>query len=110
MDTPESLEWQRLAFVEIRVGMAATLTFARQGVAQYASALRESDSGGNQYGAAFRESLLASIRVYREYLQKNETPARPGFHADRKRWWCVVSTFLAAQYPWIAGGLLPVGW
>lgn len=75
MDTPESLEWQRLAFVENRDGMAAALTFARQGVAQYASALRESDSGGNQYGAAYRESLIASTQVYREYLLKNETPA-----------------------------------
>ena len=74
MDTPESLEWQRLAFVENRDGMAAALTFARQGVAQYESAIRESDSGGNQYGAPYRESLLASIRVYRQYLQKNETP------------------------------------
>lgn len=75
MDTPESREWQRLAFVENRDGRAAALVFANQGIAQYASALRESDSGGNQYGAAYRESLMASIQVYREYLQKNETPA-----------------------------------
>ncbi|MBD3657225.1 hypothetical protein [Marinobacter sp.] len=75
MDAPESREWQRLAFVENRDGMAAALAFALQGVGQYESAIQESDSGGNQYGAAYRESLLASIRVYREYLQESETPA-----------------------------------
>jgi|GEM_PF-1233051 hypothetical protein len=75
MDMPESQEWERLAFVENRDGMRAALVFARQGIAQYEAAIRESDSGGNQYGAAYRESLLTSIRVYREHLQKHETPA-----------------------------------
>ncbi|MFO7529493.1 MAG: hypothetical protein R6W86_11905 [Marinobacter sp.] len=74
-DDPESQESERLAFVGGRDGWAAAVAFARQGIAQYESAIRESDSGGNQYGAAYRESLLASIRVYREYLQKQEPPA-----------------------------------
>ncbi|AXS83027.1 MULTISPECIES: hypothetical protein [Marinobacter] len=68
MDTPESREWERLAFVEGRDGVATAAAFAKQGIGQYESAVREADSGGNQYGAAYRESLLASIRVYREYL------------------------------------------
>jgi hypothetical protein len=75
MDSPGSREWDRLAFVANRDGMAEALTFARQGIAQYGAAIRESDSGGNQYGAAYRESLRASIRVYQEYLQKHEPPA-----------------------------------
>jgi len=73
-DSPESQESKRLAFVGGRDGLAAAVAFARQGITQYEAAIRESDSGGNQYGAAYRESLLASIRVYRKYLQKHETP------------------------------------
>ncbi|WP_152205168.1 hypothetical protein [Marinobacter changyiensis] len=74
MDSAERREWDRIAFVVNRDGVPAALAFARQGVGQYESAIRETDSGGNQYGAAYREGLLASIRVYRQYLQQNESP------------------------------------
>ncbi len=75
MDNEESREWTRIAFVADREGESAAQTFAEQGIGQYESAIREADSGGNGYGAAYRESLLASIRVYRQYLeQKKESP------------------------------------
>ncbi len=75
MDNEESREWARIAFVADRDGESAAQTFAEQGVGQYESAIREADSGGNGYGAAYRESLLASIRVYQQYLeQEKESP------------------------------------
>lgn len=74
MDNEEPREWTRIAFVADRDGEAAAQTFAEQGVSQYESAIREADSGGNGYGAAHRESLLASIRVYRQYLQQKKSP------------------------------------
>jgi hypothetical protein len=69
MDNEESREWSRIAFVAGRDGESAAQTFAEQGIGQYESAIREADSGGNGYGAAYRETLLASIRVYRRYLE-----------------------------------------
>jgi len=74
MDSTERREWDRIAFVVGRDGVPAALVFAKQGVGQYESAIREADSGGNQYGAAYREGLLASIRVYRQYLEQKESP------------------------------------
>lgn len=73
MDNDESREWDRMDFVEGRDGELAAHTFAEQGIGQYESAIREADSGGNQYGAAYRESLLASIRVYRQYLEQRQS-------------------------------------
>lgn len=79
MDSEESREWARIAFVADRDGEPAAQAFAEQGIGQYESAIREADSGGNGYGAAFRESLLASIRVYRQYLeQKDRAPGTSG--------------------------------
>lgn len=72
MDYEESREWARIAFVADRDGESAAQTFAEQGIGQYKSAIREADSGGNGYGAAYRKGLLASIRVYRQYLEKKE--------------------------------------
>lgn len=74
MDNEESREWDRMDFVEGRDGELAAQTFAEQGIGQYESAIREAYSGGNQYGAAYRESLLASIRVYRQYMEQRESP------------------------------------
>ncbi len=75
MDFVERREWERIDFVVNRDGIPAARAFAEQGVGQYESAIREADSGGNGYGAAYRESLLASILVYRQYLeQKKESP------------------------------------
>ena len=62
MDNEEHREWERIAFVAGRDGVSAAQTFAGQGIGQYEAAIREADSGGNQYGAAYRESLLASIK------------------------------------------------
>ncbi|WP_273207601.1 hypothetical protein [Marinobacter subterrani] len=73
MDNEESLEWDRMDFVEGRDGEMAAQAFAEQGIGQYESAIREADSGGNQYGAAYRESLLASLRVYRQYLGQKDS-------------------------------------
>ncbi|MAZ06278.1 hypothetical protein [uncultured Marinobacter sp.] len=79
MDNEEHREWERIAFVAGRDGVSAAQTFAGQGIGQYEAAIREADSGGNQYGAAYRESLLASIRVYRQYLEQKESPRKsPG--------------------------------
>jgi len=75
MDSSEAREWDRLAFVTGRDGEPATADFARQGLGQYESALREAETGGNQYGGAYRESLLASLRVYRQYLEHYKAPA-----------------------------------
>lgn len=74
MDYEESREWARIAFVLSRDGESAVQSFAEQGIGQYESAIREADSGGNGYGAAYRESLLASIRVYRRYLEEKGSP------------------------------------
>lgn len=74
MDSAERREWDRIAFVASRDGVPAALAFAKQGVGQYESAIRETDSGGNQYGSAYREGLLASIRVYQQYLEQKENP------------------------------------
>lgn len=79
MDFIESREWDRLAFLARRDGVAAALAFAEQGIGLYESTIREADSGGNQYGAAYRESLLVSIRVYRQYLEQKGNPrGKPG--------------------------------
>ncbi|MDL0431406.1 hypothetical protein QPM17_09715 [Marinobacter sp. TBZ242] len=72
MDLTERREWDRINFVADRDGIPAARAFAEQGVGQYESAIREADSGGNGYGAAYRESLLASIRVYRQYLEQKD--------------------------------------
>lgn len=83
MNSPERREWDRLALLAQRDGIPAALAFAEQGISVYESALREAESGGNQYGAAYRESLLISIRVYRQYLeQKRPPPSVPGKHGD----------------------------
>ncbi|MDF0749748.1 hypothetical protein NLU14_05855 [Marinobacter sp. 71-i] len=74
MNSAERREWDRIDFVVSRDGIPAARAFAEQGVGQYESAIREADSGGNGYGAAYRESLLASIRVYRQYLEQKESP------------------------------------
>lgn len=75
MDNQEAREWARITFVAGRDGELAAQNFAEQGIGQYESAIREADSGGNQYGAAYREGLLASIRVYHQYLeQKKRAP------------------------------------
>lgn len=68
MDSPEVREWDRIAFVTGRDGVPAAIVFVQQALGQYESAIREADSGGNQYGGVYRESLLASIRVYHQYL------------------------------------------
>jgi hypothetical protein len=73
MDSAECLEWERIALMVGRDGVPAARAFAEQGIGQYESAIREADSGGNQYGAAYRESLLASVRVYRQYLEQKES-------------------------------------
>ena len=62
MSDAEAKEWERLAFV----------AFAQQGFRQYTAAIREADSGGNQYGAGYRDSLNASLTVYQTYISKNE--------------------------------------
>lgn len=74
MRNDESQEWMRIAFVADRDGVSAALAFAKQGVRQYEAAIREADSGGNQYAAVYREGLLTSIRVYRQYLAQKERP------------------------------------
>jgi hypothetical protein len=73
MKDPETREWERLAFVAGRDGVPMAVQFAKQGESQYTSALREADSGGNQYGAAYRDSLQASIRVYQAYIAENDS-------------------------------------
>lgn len=79
MDSTQRREWDRMAFVQSRGGVQAALAFAEQGIGQYESAIREADSGGNQYGAAYRVPLEASIRVYRQYLEHKTIPRRiPG--------------------------------
>ena len=78
MDELERKEWQRIAFMVDRDGIPAALAFSRQGLGLYLSAIRVAESGGNQYGNAFRESLLASVRVYQQYLERNEPPETPG--------------------------------
>jgi len=65
-----------MVFVQRRDGVLAALAFAEQGIGQYESAIREADSGGNQYGAAYRVPLEASIRVYRQYLEHKAIPRR----------------------------------
>ncbi len=65
-------EWDRIAFVAGRDGVPAAMAFAQQGFRQYTAAIREADSGGNQYGAAYRDSLNASIAVYQSYITENE--------------------------------------
>lgn len=72
MSDAETREWERLAFVAGRDGLAVAVAFAQQGSRQYTAAIREADSGGNQYGAAYRDSLLTSISVYQTYIAKNE--------------------------------------
>jgi hypothetical protein len=72
MSDAETKEWERLAFVAGRDGVSAATAFAQQGFRQYTAAIREADSGGNQYGAAYRDSLNASITVYQSYMTKNE--------------------------------------
>lgn len=74
MDNEESREWARIALVEGRDGKSAAQTFAEQGIGQYEAAIREADSGGNGYGAAYRKSLLTSVQVYRRYLEEKESP------------------------------------
>lgn len=83
MDNPSTREWERIAFVTSRDGIPATLEFASQGIRQYQSAIREADSGGNQYGAAYRQGLLASIRVYQQYLEQSDLPEQSGDSGDR---------------------------
>ncbi|WP_417500830.1 hypothetical protein [Marinobacter sp.] len=72
MSDAETRECERLAFVAGRDGLPAAIAFAQQGYRQYSSAIREADSGGNQYGATYRDSLNASIAVYQSYIAKNE--------------------------------------
>ncbi|GGE58222.1 hypothetical protein GCM10011533_08440 [Streptosporangium jomthongense] len=72
MNDAEAKEWERLAFVAGRDGVPAALAFAQQGFRQYTAAIREADSGGNQYGAAYRDSLEASLAVYQSYISDNE--------------------------------------
>jgi len=76
MDSVECLEWDRIAFMVGRDGTPAARAFAEQGISQYESAIRAADSGGNQYGSAYRDSLLASNRVFRQYLEQKETPPK----------------------------------
>ena len=71
MTTPTDREWNRIAFITDRDGAPAAVEFARRGVQIYQSAIREAESGGNQYGAAYRSGLLASISVYQSYLEQN---------------------------------------
>lgn len=68
MSDAETKEWERLAFVAGRDGVPAALAFAQQGFQQYTAAIREAESGGNQYGAAYADSLKASIAVYQSYI------------------------------------------
>ncbi|MFE8071040.1 hypothetical protein QQM79_08265 [Marinobacteraceae bacterium S3BR75-40.1] len=70
MDSAEARERTRLKFIADRDGITEALAFAHQGIGQYQAALEEADSGGNQYGAAYRAELLASIRVYQQYLDQ----------------------------------------
>lgn len=72
MSDSEARECERLAFVAGRDGVPAALAFAQQGFRQYSAAIREAESDGNQYGAAYRDSLNASIAVYQSYIEKNE--------------------------------------
>lgn len=72
MSDAETREWERLAFVAGRDGVPTALAFAQQGFRQYTAAIREAESGGNQYGAAYRDSLKASLVVYQSYISKNE--------------------------------------
>lgn len=77
MDELEMKEWERIAFVIDRDGIPAALEFSRQGLGQYLSAVRVAESGGNQYGNAFRDGLLASVRVYQQYLERHELLEAP---------------------------------
>ncbi|MBQ0746348.1 MAG: hypothetical protein KBT82_11770 [Marinobacter sp.] len=72
MSDAETRECERLAFVAGRDGVPAALAFAQQGFRQYTAALREAESGGNQYGAAYADSLNASLIVYKSYISRNE--------------------------------------
>jgi len=76
MDSAECLEWDRIVFMIDRDGAPAAHAFAEQGISQYESAIRAADSGGNQYAAAYRNSLMSSNRVFRQYLEDNETPPK----------------------------------
>lgn len=73
MDIIECREWDRINLVVGRDGVPAALAFAEQGVGQYQSAIREADSRGHGYGAAYRENLLVSIRVYWQFLEQKQS-------------------------------------
>lgn len=65
---PEKREQARLDFIIERDGEEAARAFARRCLSQYEAAIKEADSGGNQYGAVYREELLASARFYEQLL------------------------------------------
>ncbi len=77
MDELEIKEWERIAFVVDRDGIPAALEFSQQGLDQYLSAVRVAESGGNQYGNAFKGGLLASVRVFQQYLERHELLEAP---------------------------------
>lgn len=66
-------ERDRLAFTEKRDGRDGAVAFAQQGVFVYRKALAQRNKNGKRcgYGQAYRQELVESCIVFRQFLRAN---------------------------------------